>query len=52
MKKEREEEDVEDEEEEGGGSSIATVYNFPGEPGYQNLILQVEKKTHNKSIFF
>ena len=52
MKKEREEEDVEDEEEEGGGSSIATVYNFPGEPGYQNLILQVEKKKHNKPIFF
>ena len=52
MKKEREEEDVEDEEEEGGGSSKAAVYNFPGEWGYQNLILQVEKKTHNKSIFF
>ena len=44
MKKEREEEDVEDEEEEGGGSSIATVYNFPGESGYQNLISQVERK--------
>ena len=47
MKKGREEEDVEDEEEEeeGGGSSKATVYNFPGGPGYQNLIKQVEKKS-------
>ena len=50
MKKEREEEDVEDEE--GGGSSIATVYNFPGEPGYQNLILQVEKKSIINLFFF
>ena len=31
MKKEREEED----EEEEGGSSRGTVYNFPGEAGYQ-----------------
>ena len=45
MKKEREEEDEEVEEEEGGGSSKATVYNFPGGPGYQNLIKQVEKKS-------
>ena len=48
MKKEREEED----EEEEGGSSRGTVYSFPGGPGYQNLIKQVEKKSIINLFFF